>query len=119
MKERLKLLRKQLGISQSDLAKRIGVTRSAVSRLESGDINFTEQMVKSICRELNVNYDWFKDGDGEMFEAIPDGLVDELSQEFDLDDLDRRIILGYLQLNDADRAVIKRYIQSLIDFKGQ
>ena len=50
MNERLKELRKCLGVNQEEFSTKIGVTRSAISRLESGDINFTEQMIISICR---------------------------------------------------------------------
>ena len=52
-----------------------------------------------------------------MFDAVPETLVDELSNEFQLDDLDKRIILGYLRLSESDRAAIKRYVQSVRDEK--
>lgn len=113
MKERLKLIRDQLGMSQTELARRVGVTRSTVSKLESGDINFTEQMIKSICREFNVNYFWLTEGEGDMFDAVPESVVDELAQQYALDDLDKRIILGYLHLNDAERDAIKKYIKDV------
>lgn len=115
MNNRLKAVRKKLRLSQDDFAQKIGVTASAVSRLESGAINFTEQTLKSICREFHVSYDWLKDGTGDMFEMLPESLVDELAQEFDLDDLDRRIILGYLRLSESDRAAIKRYVKGIVD----
>lgn len=115
MKERIKQIRKTLSLSQKEFGERLGVTDSAISIIESGRRNITEQMEKSICREFNVNYDWLKYGTGEMFEAIPETSVDELVQEFELDDLDRRIILEYLRLAKEERAVIKKYIQSVID----
>ena len=67
MNERLKLLRKNLSLSQETFGKKIGVTKASISRLESGTHNFTKQMTKSICREFNVNYTWFTTGQGEMF----------------------------------------------------
>ncbi|MDO5785444.1 MAG: helix-turn-helix transcriptional regulator [Eubacteriales bacterium] len=115
MKERVKKIRKTLNLSQKEFGERLGVTDSAISIIESGRRNITEQMEKSICREFNVSYDWLKDGTGEMFDAIPETLVDELVQEFRLDDLDRRIILGYLRLASEERTVIKKYIQNVID----
>lgn len=117
MKDRIKSLRKALGLSQRDFGARLGVTDSAISIIESGRRNITEQMEKAICREFNVNYDWLKDGEGEMFDAVPETLVDELAQEYNLDDLDRRIILGYLKLSESDRDAIKRYIQGLLEQK--
>lgn len=67
MNERLKFLRKNLSLSQEAFGERIGVTKASISRLESGIHNFTEQMIKSICREFNVDYIWFTTGQGEMF----------------------------------------------------
>lgn len=115
MNERVKELRKALGISQKEFGARLGVTDAAISSIESGRRSVTEQMEKSICREFNVSYDWLKYGTGEMFDSVPETLVDELANEFDLDDLDRRIILGYLRLTEFERATIKRYIQNVLD----
>ena len=70
MKERLKELRVALGISQAELGERIGVSRAAISRLESGSNNFTNQMVTSICREFGVNEEWLRTGSGDMFEKM-------------------------------------------------
>lgn len=115
MNNRVKQVRKSLGISQEAFGKELGVTKTAICGIEAGRRGLTEQMAVSICREFNVNYDWLKDGTGEMFDAVPETLVDELAQEFQLDDLDKRIILGYLRLSEADRAPIKRYIQGLLE----
>lgn len=111
--ERIKAVRDKLDITQEDFAQKIGTKRNTVTNYEAGRREPMESTIKSICREFNVNYDWLKDGEGEMFDAVPETLVDELAQEFNLDDLDRRIILGYLQLSESDRGTIKRYIQSL------
>lgn len=117
MQERVKQIRQYLNLSQEAFGNTLGVTKTAICGIESGRRGLTEQMAKAICREFNVNYDWLKDGEGEMFDAVPETLIDELVQEFNLDDLDRRIILGYLQLPEADRGAIKRYIQGLFDQK--
>jgi len=114
---RMKEVRKTLGISQKEFGAKLGVTDAAICGIEAGRRGLTEQMALSICREFNVNYDWLKEGSGEMFDAVPETLVDELSHEFQLDDLDKRIILGYLRLSESDRAAIKSYIQSIWDAK--
>lgn len=117
MQERVKQIRQYLDLSQEAFGNALGVTKTAICGIESGRRGLTEQMAKAICREFNVNYDWLKDGEGDMFDAVPETLVDELGQEFNLDDLDRRIILGYLQLPESDRGAIKRYIQGLFEQK--
>lgn len=46
--------------------KRIGITRSSVCKLESGENNPSEQTIKLICKEFNVSYDWLTNGVGSM-----------------------------------------------------
>ena len=67
MNERFRLLRDVLGLKQDEMGMKLGVTKSSISRLEKGINNFTEQMIKSICREFEVNEEWFRTGNGEMF----------------------------------------------------
>ena len=58
MNERIKELRKVLKLSQESFGKQLGVTGAGISKIESGERNLTEQMLKSICREFNVDYLW-------------------------------------------------------------
>ena len=78
MNERVKELRKKLGLSGEKFGERIGIRRSAVSNLESGRNNLTEQMIISICREFNVNEEWLRHGTGDMFISmdVEDRLMD-------------------------------------------
>ena len=65
--ERVKEVRKTLGLTLEKFGERIGVTRGSMSNIENGNRNLTEQMTKSICREFSVDYIWLTTGDGEMF----------------------------------------------------
>lgn len=67
MKERLYELRKILNLNQDEFGAKIGLSKTAISKMEKGTNNFTEQTIKSICREFNVNREWFETGKGEMF----------------------------------------------------
>ncbi len=75
--ERLRELRKELGISQEELGNKLGVTRAAISRLESGERKITEQMILAIIRTFNVNEDWLRTGKDDMFVQMD--RADELS----------------------------------------
>lgn len=70
MNERVKEIRKALGLSMETFGGRIGVTRSAISRIESGVVNVTNQNVTAICREFGVNEEWLRTGSGDMFEEM-------------------------------------------------
>ena len=111
--ERIKLLRKELHLSLEKFGNQLGVTKTAISNLERGERNLTEQMAKSICREFNVSYAWLKEGLGDMFTDLPETILDQLVEEYHLDDFDKELIKKYLDLTDSKREVIKKYIKSL------
>ena len=67
IKNRIYSIREALSLSQEAFGKRIGVTRSAVSNYESGDRNITERTIILICSEFNVNKEWLRTGEGDMF----------------------------------------------------
>lgn len=67
LNERLKIIRKEKKLTLEEFGKKIGVTKTAISRLERGERSITDQMFKSICREFNVNEDWLRTGEGDMF----------------------------------------------------
>ena len=109
--ERIKEIRKALGLTLDKFGEKLGVKKQTVSRIENGINNVTEQMILSICREYKVNYDYFVDGDGDMFEDLPETTLDELCLEYDLDDLDRKILNIYLSLSTDARSALKNAIK--------
>lgn len=111
--ERIKELRKCLGLSQDAFGERLGVTGAAVSRIEKGERGLTEQMALSICREFRVNYLWLMEGKGDIFFGTPESVVDELAEDYKLDDIDKKIIEKYLELSEEQRAVIKGYLKNV------
>lgn len=67
MNQRIKEVRRSLGLSQEEFGRRLGITKSAVSRIESSLNGASGQTVKSICREFSIDYAWLTTGQGEMF----------------------------------------------------
>lgn len=66
MNERIKQLRLLLNLTQEEFGKKLGVTRSAISYIESGRSKVTEQMVIMICTTFNVRKSWLKTGTGDI-----------------------------------------------------
>jgi phage repressor protein C with HTH and peptisase S24 domain len=69
--QRIKQLRKMLGLSQREFAEKIGKSLNAVQKWESGDRIPSEPALKLIAKEFNVNEEWLKTGEGEMFLEVP------------------------------------------------
>lgn len=67
MKDRIKKIRKELDLTQQKFADKLGVKRNTVGQWECGINAITDQVITSICREFNVNENWLRTGQGEMF----------------------------------------------------
>lgn len=111
--ERVRELRKTLDLTLEKFGKSVGVGKTAISKIEKGENNLTEQMAKSICREFRVNYFWLTEGKGDIFTGAPQGVVDEIAEDCKLDEIDRKIIEKYLDLSEEQRQVIKDYLKSI------
>ena len=79
MKNRLKELRKQLGLTMEEFGSKLGVRKTTISSLENGINNLTEQMILSICNVYNVNDKWLRYGKGEMFIESKESHLAELA----------------------------------------
>ena len=116
MNERLKELRKSLGLSQEAFGKRIGVTKTAISRAEAGLNSISDMSIKSICREYAISEEWLRNGTGNMY---PDLSRAELAANIvgnalNTDDdfiLNTFIALG--QLTPAEWEVIKKFVDKI------
>lgn len=64
MNTRVNQVRKHYKLTLEEFGRRLGVSKAAISRLEKGERNITEQMILAICREFDVNEDWFRNGTG-------------------------------------------------------
>lgn len=110
MNERIKILRKQLKLTQEQFASKLGVKRAAIGQVETGYNNVSEQLIKLICFNYSVNETWLRTGKGEMFEKS-DNLEDLLS---DASDLEKSIIAAYLSIDaDLRDQVIVQFLNSI------
>lgn len=113
MKARIREIRKTLNLTQEQFSSKLGVKRSAISQIEKGFNQISDQMVKSICLAYNVNEDWLRTGEGNMFIETKDSFLDSISKQFNLEELDIKILESYIDLPPEKRQVIKDYLKSL------
>ena len=66
MKDRIRILRKSLALTQAEFGSKLGVSTSAEQKWELGVAVPSEAVIKSICREFAVNETWLRTGEGEM-----------------------------------------------------
>lgn len=118
MKDRIKLIREQNKLSQEDFGNKIKIKRSAVSKIESGLNNPSDQTIALICSEFSINENWLRTGEGEMFTLQEDeeaAYVAELLDDTDnpLYDLIKAIMKTYSQTGEKEKAIIKAFAKDL------
>lgn len=115
--ERVKEIRKTLNLTLEKFGEKLGVGKTAISNIEKGNRNLTDQMAKAICREYNVNYDYLIYEEGEMFSDLPQTVLDELCAQYSLNDFDKAIIELYvntpLELRQEAKKKMKEFIQKV------
>lgn len=67
LKQRLKELRKILNLTQQEFSNRIGIKRNNIACYETGKNTPSDAVIALICREFNVNENWLRTGEGDMF----------------------------------------------------
>lgn len=116
MNERVKELRKALGLTSEKFGANLGVGKTAISGIETGRRGLTDQMFLSICREYNVNPGWLRFGNGPMFLDKHDS-DDYMAAAASLsnDPLVTSCLIEYAKLQPDERDIVKKYISNLIN----
>lgn len=73
--ERVNSVRRTKEMTMEQFGERIGIQKSAISKIEKDKVNLSDQTVRSICREFGVNEVWLRTGEGgdkNMFTKISD-----------------------------------------------
>ena len=115
--ERIREVRKALGLTLEKFGEKIGMKKNSVSQLENGKNSVTEQVVKAICREYNVDYMWLTTGDGEMFIDTDDDFIERIDRIMAGEDEARKSLFKFmLELSDEDIAALDRLMKEAIEF---
>lgn len=118
MIKRIVDLRKLIGLSQSDFAKKIEISQAGLSQIESGKTSIAVSTLYKIIEEFQLNAEWLLFGDGPAFKNQVISIAKGTPHENDHAQLSiipyvtREAEAGYLdQCNDTD------YIKSLAGYR--
>lgn len=119
MDERIKELRKALGLTQQEFSDRIGVKRNTIAQYESGRNEPLDAVIALICREFNVSEKWLRTGAGDMFQ--PKSRNEELLEfaekvaEGDPGSIQAQLLAVMARLTDEQWEVLAQVAQKFAD----
>lgn len=65
--QRIKMVRVAKSKTQKSLAEDLGLKQNTVASYEIDRVQPSDRTISDICRIFNVNEDWLRTGEGEMF----------------------------------------------------
>lgn len=98
--ERIKMIRKENGLTQAEFGKMIGLSRDNVANIEGNRMAIKEIHIMSICDKFKVNEDWLRTGTGVPYVDL--SKEELIAQKF-----------GELMMNGQD-TFKKRFISELL-----
>lgn len=121
--ERVNEVRKRAQLTMDQFGERLGVTKTAISYVVNGKRSLTKQMLKSICREFDVNENWLRTGEGDMPRKLSEEeeiatLVSDVLEEGKENPfygIILEIIRTYNELSPASQAVLREASQKLVE----
>ena len=119
MHERIKELRKALGLTQQKFADGMGVKQNTIAQYESGRNAPIDAVITLICRTYGVNETWLRTGEGEMFVSRDrsDAIAQEVSR-FMADHPDsfrERLVSLLIRLDEKQWEVLEQYARQLVE----
>ncbi len=118
--ERVKQARKSLCLTMEKFGERLGVTKTAISLIESGKNNLTDANIKAICREFNVDYIWLTTGEGEMFVDSDDDFIEKIDRIMAGEsDIRKNAIKALVNASEEDIEAFDRLIDLYLQAKNE
>lgn len=119
--DRIKEIRKENNLTQTEFAEKLGVTRSVISNIELNRLakpNQKTSLIKLICKEFDINEEWLLTGTGEKYviEKEDEKLAGALA-EISLSDNEKlkNLIEKMIRLDDKHLDLILNLIEVILE----
>lgn len=101
--QRIKKLRKSLGMNQGEFGQKIGMGQAGISKIEQDGNTVIDQNIRLICQTFHVSEKWLRTGAGPMESDDVNTMLARLQEEMDLTDLEMRLLQTYFSFPAEER----------------
>lgn len=110
LNQRIKEIRTCKKLTMEQFSKQLGVSKAAISQWENGKANPSDQTIKSICREFNVEEKWLRTGEGDMINPRAVSELDKMLEKHGLSDDERTLIKRFVNLTQEQRTAVTDFL---------
>lgn len=116
MKERIRNVRKALGLTQTEFAEKLGIKQNTMANIETGRRNASKQLLFSICREFGVNLDYLLHGDEPMFAPKDVTTLDKIDQYLTGENpFVRAVFMELACLSDQEWEYMYKFLKKVVE----
>ena len=118
--ERVREIRKSLGLTLEKFGEKLGVGKTAISKIEHEQCSLTDANIKLICREFSVDYIWLTTGEGEMFVDSDDDFIEKIDRIMAGEsDIRKNAIKALVNASTEDIEALDRLIDLYLQAKNE
>ena len=99
-------------MNQTEFARKIGISQTNLSWLEQDGHTVLERNLKQISSSFNVREEQLRTGAGDKYRQDS---IEEFFKDPTPDDIDRKILKSYIEMNPNQRQYIKNWIMSIAE----
>ena len=118
MRDRIKILRKALGLNQTEFGNRLGMSRWAIVNIELDRAPIKPLLIDLICSTFGANKEWLGNGTGPMLaeRSRDDQIMDFVSSAMagESDNFKRRLLSVLARLDEDHWELLERYLRELV-----
>lgn len=118
MHKRIEEVRKYNKLTRAAFGERIGVSGDVINNLERGRVEIKDHIIRLICMEYDINEDWLRTGEGEMF--IPETRDDEIAKfttallKEESDSFKNRLISTLAKMTEEEWEMLERKMREIL-----
>lgn len=120
--KRIKEIRKFFDLTQFEFGDKIGLKPTAIGQMENGTRNVTERTIILLCERYNINENWLRTGEGEMFLGISpenevasaiSNVLEDINCENAIYTLVKEFLIKYEKLDTPSKKVVEKFIDDV------
>ena len=114
MNERIKQIRSSLNLTRAEFGKRLGVSGDVINNLERGRVEPKELIIKLICKEFGVSYQWLVNGLGEMNDSDENEAQEIVDSVMTGDnEFAKKVLVAFARMSEEKWKLIREIIEEI------
>ena len=114
MNERIKQIRSSLKLTRAEFGKRLGVSGDVINNLERGRVEPKEMIIKLICKEFGVSYQWLVNGLGEMNDSDENEAQEIVDSVMTGDnEFAKKVLVAFARMGEEKWKLIREIIEEI------